>query len=926
MEKAFDPKQVEQDLYQQWEKADYFHATTGADKSSYCIVLPPPNVTGSLHMGHAFQQTLMDVLTRYHRMCGNNTLWQAGTDHAGIATQMVVEKQLEMHGKTRHDLGREAFVDRIWQWKEESGNRISQQMRRLGASMDWSRERFTLDPELSKVVSDVFIQLYREGLIYRGQRLVNWDPVLHTAISDLEVMNEEKPGKLWHIRYPLSDNSAYIVVATTRPETMLGDTAVAVHPDDTRYQSWIGKKIKLPLTGREIPIIADTYVDPEFGSGCVKITPAHDFNDYEIGKRHNLPLINIFTIDAQINDNAPEKYQGLDRFTARVQVLEDLEAQNLIEKIEDHTLKVPMGDRSGAIIEPYLTHQWYVNVKPLAEPAIDAVKSGKIQFIPENWSKTYFSWMENIEDWCISRQIWWGHRIPAWYDDNGNVYVGHSEEEVRKHYQLNPGIALKQDPDVLDTWFSSALWPFSTLGWPEQTPEFKTFYPTSVLITGFDIIFFWVARMIMMGLKFTGEIPFKQVYITGLIRDAEGQKMSKSKGNILDPLDLIDGISVEELVAKRTSGLMQPKMAEQIKKNTLKEFPNGIPAFGTDPLRFNFCAIATSNRDIRFDLQRIEGYRHFCNKLWNATRYVLMNTEDYAPIAAPDPKDRHLIDRWILSKLQTLIHEVHRTFNNYRFDLAAQALYDFTWNEYCDWYLELSKPILTDSDRYSTAQQQATRHTLLVVLETLQRLLHPIMPFITETLWQNTIQKLAGHTDKTSIMVQAFPASTESLIEKNAEEALEWIKAVVLGIRRIRGEMNISPQKALPILFKNAQAHDRRICEHHELLLKSLAKISEIQWLGDNDSIPPAATALAGHLEILIPLAGIIDKSEELARLNKDIQKIEKELTKAKQQLDNPNYRAKAPADVIEKLETQAENHHQALLQLQQRYREIESL
>ncbi len=759
-------------------------------------MIPPPNVTGSLHMGHGFQQSIMDALTRYQRMRGKNTLWQVGTDHAGIATQMVVERQLQAENLTKHDLGREKFVDKVWEWKEQSGNTITRQMRRLGVSVDWARERFTMDEGLSAAVEEVFIRLYDEGLIYRGNRLVNWDPKLQTAISDLEVINEEEDGSFWYFRYPLangdltSDGNAYIVIATTRPETMLGDTALAVHPDDERYKNLIGKHVELPLCDRLIPIIADEYVDPEFGTGCVKITPAHDYNDYEIGKRHDLPLINILTNDAAINENAPSVYQGMDRFAARKQIIIDIEAAGLLEKIEPHKLKVPRGDRSGVVIEPYLTNQWYVAIEELAKPAIAAVENGDIEFVPKNWENTYFSWMRDIQDWCISRQLWWGHRIPAWYDNDGNIYVGHNETSVRKKYNLGAELELSQDSDVLDTWFSSALWTFSTLGWPQDTEELKTFHPTDVLVTGFDIIFFWVARMIMMTLKFTGQIPFRKVYITGLIRDSEGQKMSKSKGNVLDPIDLIDGIDIESLLIKQTDSMMQPQLAQKIEKATRKNYPDGIAAHGTDALRYTFYSLATTGRDINFDMGRMEGFRNFCNKIWNASRYVLMNTEEQIPTKPELLSDYSQADLWIQSCFQTTLQKVEQGMETYRFDLVSQAIYDFFWNEYCDWYLELSKPVLWD-DKASPAQQNATRYTLLNILEQSLRLAHPFLPFITEEIWQKVAPML--NIEGESIMLQPYPAQDNSVIDASVDAEIEWLKGVIIAIRNIRGEMNISP-------------------------------------------------------------------------------------------------------------------------------------
>jgi valyl-tRNA synthetase len=910
MEKTYNPKTIEQHWYQTWEQKGYF--TPQDADTPYCIMIPPPNVTGTLHMGHAFQDTLMDLLTRYHRMKGDQTLWQAGTDHAGIATQMVVERQLAADGQTRHDLGREAFVDKIWEWKQQSGGHITRQLRRMGASLDWQNERFTMDEGLSKAVREVFVRLYDQGLIYRGKRLVNWDPVLHTAVSDLEVISEEENGSLWHLRYPLADGNGDLIVATTRPETMLGDSAVAVHPDDERYQHLIGKQIALPLTERKIPIIADDYVDPKFGTGCVKITPAHDFNDYAMGQRHDLPLINIFTIDAKLNDNAPAAYQGMDRFIARKQILADLEAAELLVETKAHKLMVPRGDRSNSIIEPFLTDQWFVKVEDLAAPAIKAVEDGRIKFVPDNWKKTYFEWMYNIQDWCISRQLWWGHRIPAWYDENGKFYVGHSETEVREKYQLAATVKLEQDPDVLDTWFSSALWPFSTLGWPENTERLKTFYPTSVLVTGFDIIFFWVARMIMMGLKFMDDVPFHEIYIHGLIRDAEGQKMSKSKGNVLDPIDLIDGIDLETLLVKRASGLMQPQMAAKIEKDTRKHYPDGIPAFGTDALRFTFAALASTGRDIRFDLGRIEGYRNFCNKLWNATRYVLMNTE-----GKPDSSSTELslVDRWIISRFQQLSEQVNQHINNYRFDLAANSLYEFTWNEYCDWYLEFSKPMLQSSN------PAGTLHTLLYVLEKLLCLLHPFMPFITEELWQRVTNK----TDD-SIMLQQYPQPEHDKIDQQIQLEIEWVKQFIQGVRRIRAEMDIAPSKPLPILIQNGNTEDQQKLAKHENILISLARLDKITWLNKDEEAPESAIALVGEMKILIPLAGLIDKDAELKRLNKEMEKLKKELAKCRAKLENPKFTDRAPAAIVEKERQRVAKMNSSLQQLEQQETKIRAI
>ena len=911
MEKTYAPHSIEQRWYQTWEEKGYFAAKQEGD--SYCIMIPPPNVTGSLHMGHAFQDTIMDALTRYHRMKGYSTLWQPGTDHAGIATQMVVERLCNAEGKTRHDLGREKFLKKVWQWKEESGGTITRQLRRMGSSLDWDRERFTMDEGMSDAVQAVFIKLYEEGLIYRGKRLVNWDPVLHTAVSDLEVLSEEENGSMWHLRYPLSNGQGHLVVATTRPETMLGDAAVAIHPNDDRYKHLLGEFVELPLTGRRIPIIADEYVDPEFGTGCVKITPAHDFNDYDVWTRHrhtsmiqDLPhggLINIFTVDAAIRGNVedeisliPQKYCGLDRFEARKQIIADLEVEGLLEKIADHKLMVPRGDRTNSVIEPLLTDQWYVKVGPLAEPAIAAVENGDIKFVPDNWKNTYFDWMRNIQDWCISRQIWWGHRIPAWYDNLGNIYVGNSEQAIREKHNLSTDYVLKQDEDVLDTWFSSALWPFSTLGWPENTETLAKHYPTSVLVTGFDIIFFWVARMIMMGLKFQGEVPFKEVYIHGLVRDAEGQKMSKSKGNVIDPIDIIDGIELDSLIAKRTAGMMQPHLAKKIEQDTRKHFPDGIQSYGTDALRFTFASLASTGRDIRFDLARTEGYRNFCNKVWNAARFVLMNTEGQDNGLSDTPCTYTQVDRWIISRLNQVTAITSNAIDNYRFDLAAQAIYEFTWNEYCDWYLELAKISLQSED---VTLQRATRKTLLTVLESILRLAHPIMPFITEEIWQR-VAPLAGIKAQ-SIMLQPYPVADDSHINNSAVAEINWVMNFILGVRRIRGEMNIAPSKPLPVLLQNGSIIDQSYLSNSSVYLQRLGRLESITWLSNDDTTPESAIALVGELKILIPIAGLIDKDAELIRLDKEIQKIKNDLPRIQGKLSNPTFINKAPAEVIDK-------------------------
>ena len=911
MDKTYSPQLIESKIYKTWEEKGYFMPANQGE--AYCIMIPPPNVTGTLHMGHAFQDTIMDTLTRYHRMQGKKTLWQVGTDHAGIATQMVVERQLEKDGFSRLEMGRENFTHKVWQWKRDSGNTISNQLRRMGASVDWTRERFTMDENLSEAVTEVFVQLFAEGLIYRGKRLVNWDPVLLTALSDLEVNPTEELGKLWHLKYPIANSDKSMVVATTRPETMLGDTAVAVNPKDHRYQELIGKEIELPLCSRNIPIIADDYVDQEFGSGCVKITPGHDFNDFQLSKRHKLDVINIFTKDAKLNTNVPKEFVGLDRFKAREIIIQKIESLGLLDQIEDYNLTIPRGDRSGAILEPYLTDQWFVKIEPLAQPAIDAVKNGDLKFVPENWSKTYFDWMNNIQDWCISRQLWWGHRIPAWYDLDENVYVAKSEEEVRSKYQLGPNIKLKQDDDVLDTWFSSALWPFSTLGWPGKTNDLKTFYPTTVLVTGFDIIFFWVARMIMMGLKFIGTIPFQEVYIHGLVRDKDGQKMSKSKGNILDPIDLIDGIDLNSLIKKRTEGLMQPQQAPFITEDTKKEFPSGIPEFGTDALRFTFASLATTGRDVRFDLKRIEGYRNFCNKLWNAARFIIMNTEGVKLLAKkPNPTNMSLADIWIQGKLHSVIKSVEKNITNYRIDLIAHSLYDFVWNDYCNWYLELSKSILKDDDQANLEQKHATQLNLLYTLDATLKCLHPIIPFITEELWQmiNTGQK------KSSIMVENYPNSNDFIIDQPVLDQMDWLIAFVISVRQIRSEMNISPKTKISVLLQDASNEDLDLVKESKIYITNLAGIAEIKSV---DEKPPiAAIALLRGMKILVPLEGIIDIEFERERCEKKLNRIKKELNSMKNKLRNKEFISKAPKDVVENIRSQSENIAQDKIKIEE--------
>lgn len=923
LDKQFTPETVEAEARAYWHD-DYFKPQGQGE--AFCVMLPPPNVTGTLHMGHGFQHTLMDILTRYHRMCGHNTLWQPGTDHAGIATQMVVERQLERQNLTRQQLGREAFLEQVWAWKAQSGGTINEQMRILGDSVDWSRERFTMDEGLSQAVLEAFVRLHEDGLIYRGKRLVNWDPVLLTAVSDLEVNAQEEPGSLWHIRYPLVHPQAgltHIVVATTRPETMLGDVAVAVHPDDPRYQALIGQYIALPLTERQIPIIADAYVDPEFGTGCVKITPAHDFNDYDMGKRHDLPLINIFTPEACLNETVPRPYRGLTREQARQRLVDDLQQLNLIANIEAHTLKAPRSERSGVIVEPYLTEQWYVKMAGLAEPALAAVEQGQIEFVPDNWRNTYRQWLDNIQDWCISRQLWWGHRIPAWYDDQGQVYVGRNESEVRAKYQIAESVRLKQDEDVLDTWFSSALWPFSTLGWPQATPDLTTFYPTSILITGFDIIFFWVARMVMFGLYFTQQVPFKRVLFTGLIRDQDGQKMSKSKGNVIDPVDLIQGISLEALVAKRTANLMIPSHIKAIEAHTRKQFPQGIPAFGVDALRFTYCALATHSRDIRFDLNRMEGYRNFCNKLWNATRFIQMQLEHHGVSTLPEPIEfatLPTIEQWILTRLNEVVAEAHQHIQDLRFDLLAQRLHEFVWNDFCDWYVELAKISLTGETKASAKQQVLS--VVVTVLDHIYRLLHPIMPFITESLWQQMAPVLGYST--TSIMRMPYPMVQEAWQSVEAVQQVTMLQAWVGAIRQMRSECRLAPGVRLPQAYAKALTPDSEALAGRFMLLshvKTLAKIDQFDWDPAYQAEGTDVTVVCGTIEIILPLAGLVDFVAEKERLHKECLKYQADVDKIQARLANSQYVERAPAAVVAK---ERERLQELLLAMQQLHSKLQ--
>ncbi|NHH86838.1 valine--tRNA ligase [Cobetia sp. MB87] len=947
MDKTYQPNAIETRWYERWESENRF-APSGQGES-FSLVIPPPNVTGSLHMGHAFQDSIMDTLVRWRRMQGRNTLWQVGTDHAGIATQMLVERKVAAEeGKTRHDLGREAFTDKIWEWKEESGGNITRQLRRMGTSIDWKRERFTMDDGFYKAVQEVFVRLHKEDLIYRGKRLVNWDPTLHTAISDLEVENREQQGSFWHFRYPLADGvktadgKDYVVVATTRPETLLGDTGVAVNPKDERYASLVGKFIELPLVGRRIPIVADEHADMEKGSGCVKITPAHDFNDYEVGKRQGHLLINVMSQDATILERAeiydlqgrpqpeedaslPAAYAGLDRFVAREKLVADMDALGLLEQVEAVNNTLPHGDRSGDVIEPLLTDQWFVAVEELARPAIEAVENGDIEFVPKNYENMYFAWMRDLQDWCISRQLWWGHRIPAWYDNDGNVYVGRNEEEVRAENHLGADIELRQDEDVLDTWFSSALWTFGTLGWPADTEELKTFHSTDVLVTGFDIIFFWVARMIMFTLKFKGEVPFRKVYVHGLVRDSLGQKMSKSKGNVLDPIDLIDGIGLDELVEKRTGNMMQPKKAKAIAKATRNEFPEGIEPHGTDALRYTLLSLASTGRDVKFDMGRLDGYRNFCNKLWNAARYVLMNAEDQDCGVNGEAVELSLADRWIIARLQQTEQQVTRALEEFRFDHASQALYEFIWNEYCDWYLELSKPVLWDENASAEAKR-GTRRTLVRALETILRLIHPMMPFISEEIWQRIAPHAGKAVEGESIMSQAWPQAEADRIDEQAIRDIEWLKGIIIAIRNVRGELNLSPAKPLEVFLQHGAAGDAERLEANRLFLSKLARLESITFLATGDEAPMSAIQRVGELEVLVPMAGLIDKEAELKRIDKEHEKQQKVITGLENKLGNEKFVGRAPADVVEKERAKLADAQAELALLESQRVKIEAL
>lgn len=940
LENAYNPSAVEAGMYQGWEQSGYFEPTFDKD-DSFSIALPPPNVTGSLHMGHGFNNAIMDALTRFHRMDGDNTLWQPGTDHAGIATQMVVERRLNAEGIKRHDLTRDDFIDKVWEWKEESGDNITTQIRRLGSSVDWSRERFTMDDGLSNAVKEVFVRLFDEGLIYRGKRLVNWDPKFQTALSDLEVENHDEKGNLWHFRYHFTDKEVrtqdgkdYLVVATTRPETLLGDTAVAVNPQDERYAHLVGKTITLPITGRVVPIVADDYVESDFGTGCVKITPAHDFNDYELGRRHQLPLINVLDAHANIlaemeiypdlqtrepnlettpSDHEGNSYAGLERFTARIKMVAQAQEEGWLDSIEDYELKAPRGDRSGVIVEPWLTDQWYVAVNKLAGPAIDAVENGDIEFVPAQYKNMYMAWMTDLQDWCISRQLWWGHRIPAWYDDaTGEIYVARDEAEVRSKYSLDDSVELRQDDDVLDTWFSSGLWTFSTLGWADPSADKKvleTFHPTSVLVTGFDIIFFWVARMIMLTMHFvknddgTPQVPFKTVYVHGLVRDGQGQKMSKSKGNVLDPIDIIDGIDLETLVEKRTSNMMNPKDAAKIEKQTRKEFPDGIAAYGTDALRFTFTSLASTGRDINFDLKRVEGYRNFCNKIWNASRFVLMNCVDKEGSALPidqaaKPEVWELPEKWIMSRLNSSVKNIHQHFNQYRLDMVSHDIYEFIWNEYCDWYVELAKASLND-DSVTDERKAQIRYVLLHVLETSMRFTHPIMPYLTEEIWQ-TIAPLLDRKSTDSIVIADYPQTDSALISEQIESDMDWLQELIASVRNIRGEMKLGNAVRLPVLLQNISDEEEQRLSRIANQFKALAKVESLTILKDGDEVPLSSSSMVGQLRVLVPMKGLIDPTAELKRLDKSYEKLQKQAEGISRKLSNEGFVSKAPTEVVD--------------------------
>ena len=919
MKKVFDPSEIEQKWYAEWESSNYFNANPENDSKSFCIMIPPPNVTGSLHMGHGFQNTLMDSLIRHKRMSGYDALWQVGTDHAGIATQMVVERELEKEGLNKDSLGREEFIHKVWEWKNKSGNKITNQLRRLGASVDWSREAFTMSPEMSRAVQEAFIRLYDEGLIYRGERLVNWDVVLQTALSDLEVSNEEVTGNLWYFNYPIV-NGKHLTIATTRPETMLGDAAVAVNPKDARLNHLIGSKVLLPICNREIPIIGDSYVDPKFGTGCVKITPAHDFNDFEIGKRHKLSSLNILNLDGTLNDAVPPSYRGLKIADARKKIIEEMEDLNFIDKIEPHKNIVPRGDRSNSILEPLITHQWFLDVSKMSKVAVKAVEKGQTQFVPKNWENSFYAWMNDVHDWCISRQLWWGHRIPAWFDEEGNIFVGENEEKIRKKYSLSSNKRITQEEDVLDTWFSSALWTFSTLGWPSRDNLLKKYHPTDVLVTGHDIIFFWVARMIMMTTHFISEVPFKKIFIHGLVKDSKGQKMSKSKGNTLDPIDIIDGVNLKTLVDKRTEGLMQPQMKEAIEKQTMKEFPEGIQAYGTDALRLTFCSLASGSRDVNFDMKRVEGYRNFCNKLWNAARFIDLQLSKHDGVGSKESKESP--DLWIQDKFNKAAVKVNDAFREYRFDLVTQTLYEFLWNEFCDWYIEISKIRLASSS-YKAADKKAILKSLVSILEQSLRLAHPVMPFITEEIWQQF--KPVHNSGNLSIMISEYPY-TQGLKESNEERSIEWVKEIVSGIRNIRGEMKIKPSLKISALLQKGNKIDKQRIKEFEYLITELSGLNSIRWIATEEEAPPSAINFLKNLKVMIPLEGLIEPKEEDARLKKNKSKLTKEKESIAKQLNNKKFIKKAPDDLIKEQKNRYKEVSKQLNLLSIQTKEIQKL